>query len=109
MKKQSDKKPEYIEYEDGTRVLLDEDDSPEWTDEMFAKAKRGRAGLEDIFGKSGAEALISRNVGRPKAINPKKQISFLFDADIVERLKHTMKYNVMVEHLLREAMVQGRI
>jgi|GEM_PF-838329 len=103
------KKYEYIEYEDGTRVLLDENDSPEWTDEMFAKAKRGKAALEEIFGKKGAKALISRSVGRPKAENPKKQISFRFDADIVSHLKHLKKYNVTVEHLLREAMLQGRI
>jgi hypothetical protein len=41
----------YIEYEDGKRVKLSADDSPEWTKEMFKKAKRGKKALEDIFGK----------------------------------------------------------
>jgi len=99
----------FIEYEDGKKVLLDENDSPEWTDEMFAKAKRGKSALEGIFGKNGAQELIAKRAGRPKLENPKKQISFRFDSDIVSYLKHNIGYNVRVEHLLREAMEQGRI
>jgi uncharacterized protein (DUF4415 family) len=91
-------------------VKLDEDDAPELTDEWYKNAKRGREALEEIFGKKGAEALISGKVGRPKAENPKKLISFRFDPVIVGHLKGKVKgYNRRVEALILEAMEQGRI
>lgn len=104
------KKPEYIEYEDGTRVLLDEDDAPELTKGWFKKAKRGRVALEEIFGKENAEKLIAGKVGRPKAENPKQLISFRFHPSIVFHLKEEVEgYNRRVEALILEAMQQGRI
>ena len=104
------KSDNYIEYEDGTRVMLDENDSPEWTEEMFKKAKRGRKALTEIFGEKGADNLINRKAGRPKAENPKQPISFRFDADLVSHLKLEVKgYNRKVENIIRQAFEDGRL
>ena len=87
-----------------------DDENPEWTAEDFKKAKKGRVALEEIFGKKNAELLISGKVGRPKAENPKKLISFRFSNEIVNHLKNQVTgYNRQVENLILEAMQQGRI
>lgn len=100
------KEPEYIEYEDGTRVELDEDDVPELTDEFFKNAKR----FSDLPLELQEGLLSLKSKGRPKAVNPKRQISFRFAPDIVEHLKQEVKgYNGRVEALIRQAWLEGRL
>ncbi|MDO5680971.1 MAG: BrnA antitoxin family protein [Pelistega sp.] len=49
-------------------------DNPEWTDEMFAKAKRGSR---------------AARLGRPKIARPKVPMTIRIDADILEAFKAT--------------------
>ena len=101
-----EKKPEHIEYENGNRVLLDEDDSPEWTDVQFARAKNFSDLPTDL--QKGLQSLSKR--GRPRVARPKKLISFRFDAEIVEHLKEdVVMYNGRVEDLIREAWKNGQL
>ncbi len=67
------KKQEYIEYEDGTRVLLDDDDVPELTDEFFKNAVPF-SGLPLSLQKK-LSAIQNKNRGRPASIAPKKMIA----------------------------------
>ena len=61
---------------------LDEDDAPELTDKLMARAKRGRDILpEHIL------AQFPRSKGRPKSENPKRQITLRLDADLIEFFK----------------------
>lgn len=100
------KKQEFLEYEDGSRVLLDEDDSPEWTEEMFAKSETFSSLPDNI--QEGLSGLRKR--GRPRAENPKQLISFRLSSDIVEHLKKDVEgYNIRIEHLIRQAWQEGRI
>jgi uncharacterized protein (DUF4415 family) len=78
-------------------VLFD-DDNPEWSEEDFAKAKRGEA-LPDWVKKA-----FPRTRGPQKA--PTKQaISIRLDADLVERLRATGKgWQVRVNEILRREL-----
>lgn len=77
--------------------------SDEWTEEMFARAKKGKAALTDIFGKDNAEALIKRRVGRPEAENPKEKVTVRLDADLLKSLRASGKgWQGRVNDALRE-------
>lgn len=105
-RKDSDK---YIEYEDGTRVQLDADDSPEWTEEMFKRAKRGREALEESFGKENANLLIKGKVGRPVSDSPKKQITVRIDADILKEFRsHGKGWQTEINAALRSYIEGNR-
>ncbi len=80
-------KKNYIDYEDGTRVWLDEDDSPELTDEDFARMRPAKEVLPPAF----LKALKEGRVGRPKAESPKQKVTIRLDADIVEQFRATGK------------------
>lgn len=101
-------KKEYIEYEDGTRVELGPDDSPEWTEEDFRNAKSGIEALEEVFGKEGAKEVLAGNitmkpVGRPPVENPKKSISIRLDSDLLEALRAKGRgWQTMVNRVLRQ-------
>lgn len=66
-------KEEYVEYEDGTRVLLAEDDSPPFTDKEWKRAKRVKS--SDVLPAAFLKALEEGRVGRPKATEPRKPIT----------------------------------
>ncbi len=95
-------KEEYVRYEDGTRVLLDEDDSPALTDKELVNAsfRPARDILPDAFFK----ALEEGRVGRPKSLNPKKPVTVRLDADIVEWLRSQKGYNILINEVLRKQM-----
>jgi uncharacterized protein (DUF4415 family) len=101
---------EYIEYENGKRVLLDEDDSPEWTEEMFKNAKKGRKSLEEILGKKNAAELISgivimKPIGRPKKKKPKIKTTIRLDQDLLEAYRsHGRGWQTEINNLLRECL-----
>jgi uncharacterized protein (DUF4415 family) len=96
------KKPEYIEYEDGTRILLDEDDVPELTDEFFKSARR----FDDAL----AEYSRQIKAGRPKTAAPKRVKSFKLSPDVIDAIVTSgAGYNARVEAALRQALAEGRI
>lgn len=68
------------------------------------------AGISPELLAAAKELRQTRGRGRPKAENPKKPISFRFSADLVNHLKNEVEgYNVRVEHLLHQAMIEGRL
>lgn len=50
-----------------------------------------------------------QKVGRPKSANPKKQITFRFDAALIDHLRQIDGYNKRVESMLLKAMSQERL
>ena len=89
---------QYIEYEDGTRVELNEDDAPEWTEEMFKSAKRF-----DELPKDMRKMLLSVKRGRPVAEHPKKQVTMRLDDDVLEAFRREgAGYQTRINNVLRE-------
>ena len=99
---------EFIEYEDGTRVELTEDDVPELDKEFFKNAKYGLDGLAELVGEEAVAPLRKR--GRPKSDNPKPTLTLRLDAELVAHLKNEVPgYNTKVGKLLNEAWQDGRL
>jgi len=90
--------------------ITQDPDNPEWTDEMFAKARPAREVLPAAF-LEGLETLrADRQRGRPKAEKPKIHIGFRLDADLVAAIKAGARgYNARVEAILREAFQNGKL
>lgn len=61
---------------------LDADDAPELTEEVLAKAKRGRDVLPEYI-----LAQFPRSRGRPRSPSPKKQLTLRLDEEIVDYFK----------------------
>jgi uncharacterized protein (DUF4415 family) len=61
-------------------------DSPEWTDEDFARARPARKVLPEIFGKKVAAEML-RPRGRPPLETTKVATSIRLDADVVRAFK----------------------
>jgi len=97
-------KPHYIEYEDGTRVLLDEDDFPEATEAFFKNAVYGLDGLAYLLGEEFVAPL--RKAGRPTVVKPKKITTFKLSQEVIEAIKATGRgYNARVDAALRAAFI----
>ncbi len=79
-----------------------DNDSPEWSDEMFAEAMPMRKAMPEV-----ADA-FKRSRGRPKIDNPKQHIGMRLDADIVDWLRAHEGYNAMVNETLRREMQRKR-
>ncbi|MFO0109708.1 MAG: BrnA antitoxin family protein [Alphaproteobacteria bacterium] len=102
------KKKQFIEYEDGTRVELDDDDAPELDAAWFKTAKHGLDGLAELIGEEAVAPL--RKVGRPKSPSPKRNGTLRLSAEIWDGIKASGKgYNARVEAILRAAIQEGRI
>lgn len=57
-----------------------------------------------------AEFSLRRKRGRPKSLSPKKLQTFKLSAEIVDAIRDSgAGYNVRVEKVLREALLDGRI
>jgi len=68
---------------DGPDALFD-DDSPEWTEEMFARARTGADVLPpEVL------AAFGKPRGRPKAVVAKVAVKLRLDPDVIEGLKAT--------------------
>ncbi len=64
--------------DDAYFAALDEDDSPEWTEEMFARARPGREILSPETLKS-----LRRTRGRPKKEKTRTLVSLRLDPDVL--------------------------
>ena len=79
----------------------DFDESPEWTEEDFARAKPFKEGFPEQY-------KTWKKVGRPPVENPKMHIGFRLAADVVNSVRATGPgYNARVEKVLREALAKG--
>lgn len=66
------------------------DDNPEWTDAMFAKAKRGPASAK-------------RTVGRPKAAKTKIQKTLRLSPEVIDYFQSTGKgWQTRIDEVLAE-------
>jgi len=68
-----------------TKADWDAVDSPELTDEEFARMRPAREVLPKQFFDAIENARPSR--GRPTSENPKKQVTLRLDADVLERFR----------------------
>lgn len=83
----------------------DFDESPEWTDENFARAKP----FKEMFPEQYASWKKNKG-GRPPVEQPKVHIGFRLAADVVEGVRATGPgYNARVEKVLREALAKGEL
>ena len=96
-------KKEYIEYEDGTRVLLGEDDVPELGEEFFKNAKYGLDGLAQLVGEEFIAPL--RKIGRPQAEKPKKRVTIRLDSHVISAWRATGKgWQTRMNAFLRDSL-----
>ena len=63
-----------------------DDENPEWTDEMFARARPAA----EVLGAAFME-MAGRSPGRPKAVTPKAPVTLRFDADVAQHLRGSGK------------------
>lgn len=68
--------------------LLDTD-TPEATEEWFAKARPASEVLPGLFGQSVAQEMLKPKRGRPALAAPKEHVNIRLDADIVGAFKET--------------------
>ncbi len=87
---------------------IPDDETPEWSDVEFRTAKRGLDGLAELVGENIVCTL--RKAGRPKVMNPKKNGTLRLSHDLWETIKSSGRgYNLRVENILREAILQGKL
>ena len=109
MKKKKPKKQDYgvIEYEDGTYIVLNEDDVPDLTDDPNIVWVPLRETHPELAAYSVAR---KAKAGRPKVAKPKKVQSFKLSQDLIEAIVNSGKgYNTRVEAALRAAVENGKI
>jgi uncharacterized protein (DUF4415 family) len=80
-----------------------DNDSPELTDEDFARARPFREVFPDQH-----QGL--KRLGRPPVARPKVHIGFRLAADVVDAIRSSGRgYNARVQKVLREAIEKGRL
>jgi uncharacterized protein (DUF4415 family) len=81
---------------------LIDSDNPEWTEEMFARARPASKVLPEILGPEAAADLLKPR-GRPKASKKKTPVNIRLDADVVNAFKSKGKgWQSRVNKALRE-------
>ena len=70
--------------------MIDEE-NPEWTNEMFARARPAAEVLPEIFGKEIADQMLSKKPGRVLGSGTKESQTVRFDRDILAAFKATGK------------------
>ena len=82
--------------------LVDEE-NPEWTDEMFARARPAAEVL-------GAAFMAKARRGRPKLAAPKAEVKIRIDAEVVEHLRASGPgWQTRVNAELTKAIKAGRL
>jgi uncharacterized protein (DUF4415 family) len=70
-----------------TKPELVDKESPELTEQWFAKAKPAGEVLPGLVGKDIADELLKPKRGRPPIASPKEHVNIRLDADIVQAFK----------------------
>lgn len=79
---------------------LIDDENPEWTEEMFAQAKR----ISEL------PATLQAKLGRPPSPVVRPMVSMRMDPDVLIKLRASGPgWQTRVNALLREAVEQGRV
>jgi uncharacterized protein (DUF4415 family) len=82
--------------------MVDEE-NPEWTDEMFARARPAREVLHEIFSKEVADEMLAKKPGRALGSGVKASQTIRFDVAILEAFKATGKgWQTRMNEALRE-------
>jgi uncharacterized protein (DUF4415 family) len=63
-----------------------DDENPEWTDEVFAKARPAAEVLTELFGEKPARTMLKPR-GRPRAGAVKERVTIRIDADILSAFR----------------------
>jgi uncharacterized protein (DUF4415 family) len=66
---------------------LIDDESPELTDEWFARAKPASEVLPGLIGKAAATDVVSPRRGRPALATPKQHVNIRLDPDVLDAFK----------------------
>lgn len=83
---------------------LIDDENPEWTDEMFARARPAA----EVMGKAFME--MARRPGRPRAVAPKEPVTLRLDAAVVQRLRASGKgWQTRVNAHLARLIAEGAL
>ena len=84
-------------------MIYDEDDTPEFTDEVMARARPAREVLSaDVM------AAFKNKGGRPKAETPKVPVSLRLDQDVVDAWKATgAGWQTRINDALRQVVIPG--
>jgi len=91
---------EYIEYEDGHRVLLDEDDVPELTEEDFARARPLKDANPALY------AMLNKG-GRPRKDDTAQPITIRLEPNVEATFRATGKgWQTRINHALSEWIAQ---
>jgi uncharacterized protein (DUF4415 family) len=69
-----------------TEIEEEFDENPEWTDEVFARARPAREVIPLLFSEKSA-ADILKKPGRPKLENPKKELKLRVDPALIAAYK----------------------
>ena len=81
---------------------LIDDENPEWTDSMLARARPAAEVLPELFGANAAQEMLKPR-GRPPAAVVKERITIRFDADVLEAFRATGKgWQTRVNDAMRE-------
>ena len=81
------------------------DDNPEWTKEMFERARPAK----DVLPKSTLSQFKNKG-GRPRIERPKEAIKLRIDADVVEAFRKTGPgWQTRINLMLRSALSDGKI
>ena len=83
---------------------LTDPENPEWTEEMFARARPAAEVLPPAL----MEALTAKRRGRPALAHPKRQIALRVDADVLEAWRASGPgWQSRMNEALRAAMPQA--
>lgn len=64
-------------------------ETPEATDEWFAKARPAHQVLPGLVGEAAAKQMLKPKRGRPPLARPKEHVNIRLDADIVQSFRRT--------------------
>lgn len=82
-----------------------DDDNPEWTDEMFAKARPAADVLPRYIGQAATDELVRRGPGRPRQETRKTNQTLRLDADVLEAYRDQGKgWQRLMNEVLRRNM-----
>jgi uncharacterized protein (DUF4415 family) len=80
-----------------------DNDTPEATDEWFAKARPASELLGDLLGQTAAQEMLKPKRGRPALAKPKTHVNIRLDADVLDAFKESgAGWQTRVNNALRD-------